>query len=62
MHLQETSLLVLDKKSKLKNKLIELPTGEGKSIILGILAAFFAFIGYEVDVVCYSPYLSQRDY
>ena len=37
-------------------------TGEGKSIILGILAAYFAFIGYNVDVVCYSPYLSERDY
>ena len=37
-------------------------TGEGKSIILGILAAFFAFLGYNVDVICYSPYLSERDY
>ena len=36
-------------------------TGEGKSIILGILAAFFALLGYSVDVICYSPYLSQRD-
>ena len=36
-------------------------TGEGKSIILGILAAFFALLGYNVDVICYSPYLSQRD-
>ena len=45
----------------MQNKLIQLLTGEGKSIILGLLSTFFAFIGYTVDVVCYSPYLSKRD-
>ena len=37
-------------------------TGEGKSIILGILVAYFTFKGYNVNFVCYSPYLSERDF
>lgn len=36
-------------------------TGEGKSIILGLLSCLLALLGYEVDVACYSPYLSSRD-
>ena len=57
-HLNEKILYVFEKTKKLQNKLIQLLTGEGKSIILGLLSAFFAIIGYNVDVVCYSPYLS----
>ena len=45
----------------LEAKLLQLLTGEGKSIILGILSSLFGFLGYNVDVVCYSPYLSNRD-
>lgn len=37
-------------------------TGEGKSIILGILATLLGCIGCYVDVVCYSEYLSNRDF
>jgi hypothetical protein len=45
----------------LKHKLLELKTGEGKSIVLGVVATILATWGYEVDVVCYSAYLSDRD-
>jgi energy-coupling factor transporter ATP-binding protein EcfA2 len=45
----------------LKHQLLELKTGEGKSIVLGVVATILATWGYEVDVVCYSAYLSDRD-
>jgi len=41
---------------------MKVKTGEGKSIMLGILSSFFALLGYNVDVICYSNYLSERDY
>lgn len=55
-------LLHLDREGELSNHLLELKTGEGKAVILGILATFFALTGDTVDVVCYSPSLSKRDY
>ncbi len=45
-----------------ENHLIEIGTGEGKSVIIAITAAILALMGYEVDCACYSDYLSQRDY
>jgi Mg-chelatase subunit ChlD len=44
-----------------KNQLAEVGTGEGKSIILGMLGLFFALLGKKVDILCYNPYLSERD-
>ncbi len=44
-----------------KNQLAEVGTGEGKSIILGILGLFFALLGKKVHIVCYNSYLSSRD-
>ena len=41
---------------------MEILTGEGKSIILGIVSALLALFGYRVDVVCYRKNLSERDY
>ena len=46
----------------LRNNLIEIGTGEGKSITLGITAATLALLGFDVNCVCYSKYLSLRDY
>ena len=43
------------------NHLAEVKTGEGKCLTLGMLAAFFALSGLEVDVVCYQPYLVEQD-
>lgn len=40
----------------------QLRTGEGKSVLLGGLAAFLALLGHSVDVICYSAYLSNRDW
>jgi SecA DEAD-like domain len=45
----------------LQHHLTQLGTGEGKSIVLGVLATMLALWGYTVDVVCYSSYLSNRD-
>jgi hypothetical protein len=46
---------------KIKNQLAEVGTGEGKSIILGMLGLFFALLGKKVHIVCYNPFLSSRD-
>ncbi|KAL4481677.1 hypothetical protein ABPG74_007766 [Tetrahymena malaccensis] len=48
-------------KNEFKNQLIEILTGEGKSIALGFCSITLALLGCEVDVVCYSSYLSKRD-
>ncbi|KRX04482.1 P-loop containing nucleoside triphosphate hydrolase [Pseudocohnilembus persalinus] len=45
----------------LGNQIQQIKTGEGKSIIIGILSVFFALLGFEVHSVCYSQYLSNRD-
>ena len=39
-------------KLSLKNKIIEVLTGEGKSILLGLLATFLALIDYDVYISC----------
>ncbi len=44
------------------NKFYEIRTGEGKSLILGIASCIFALLGYRVNTVSYSEYLSDRDY
>lgn len=47
--------------SKFKNHLAEVPTGEGKSVVIGVLATTLALYGFHVDCVCYSSMLSSRD-
>ena len=42
--------------------MIEVGTGEGKSVTLGVVSALLAQVGFEVYCVCYSQYLSDRDY
>jgi hypothetical protein len=44
---------------ELDNHLIQINTGEGKSIALGFTAVLLAALGFRVDVVCYSRYLSN---
>lgn len=46
----------------LENQLVEVKTGEGKSVILGVTSVLLALFGYRVDCICYSRYLSERDY
>ena len=40
---------------------VEIGTGEGKSVTLAVTAMILALLGYEVDIVCYSEYLTDRD-
>jgi hypothetical protein len=53
-------LFAVDQK-KLCNHLIQINTGEGKSVALGLTAVILATLGFSVDVVCYSSYLCERD-
>ena len=48
--------------NQLQNNLIEIGTGEGKSIIIAFTSCILALLGAEVSCVCYSEYLSSRDY
>ena len=50
------------KQTNLQNKMLEVKTGEGKSIVLGITAAILSLLGYDVDCICYSSFLSERDW
>eukprot|EP01083_Nonionella_stella_P130939 397531_1 len=42
--------------------LVEIGTGEGKSLTLAVSSAVLALLGFHVDCACYSKYLSVRDY
>ena len=44
-----------------KGRIAQVATGEGKSIIIAMLAACLGLTGYFVDVITSSSYLSQRD-
>jgi tetratricopeptide (TPR) repeat protein len=56
-------LLGLDASQDLSisGNLIQVKTGQGKSVLLGVLATLLAVRGHDVDCVCYSSYLSSRD-
>jgi preprotein translocase subunit SecA len=45
----------------LANRLAQVGTGEGKSIILAGLSCYLALVGFTVRCACYSLYLSNRD-
>jgi hypothetical protein len=44
------------------NHLVQIKTGEGKSVTLAMTAAVLALLGCDVKCVCFSEYLSQRDF
>ena len=46
----------------LDDHVMQIPTGEGKSIALGGGSALLALMGINVRCICYSDYLSQRDW
>eukprot|EP00956_Cyclotella_meneghiniana_P041584 scaffold231470_cov23-Cyclotella_meneghiniana.AAC.1 len=48
--------------TSLQSQLLQIRTGEGKSMILGAASAMLALLGFKVRTVCYSEYLSNRDY
>ncbi|CAG9315978.1 unnamed protein product [Blepharisma stoltei] len=45
-----------------KNNLVQILTGEGKSITLAFLSCMLALLGFTVNCACYSEHLSQRDF
>ena len=47
--------------NKLSNRLAEVLTGEGKSVVLTMVGCYLSLIGYTVHYVCYSSMLSKRD-
>ena len=48
--------------SQLENHVMQIRTGEGKSIALGGGASLLALLGFRVRCICYSQYLSRRDF
>lgn len=55
-------LSIGDKKEELMNNLVEVGTGEGKSIAVGVTACILALLGFDVRCASYSEYLSHRDH
>jgi energy-coupling factor transporter ATP-binding protein EcfA2/uncharacterized protein YukE len=47
--------------NSLINNLVEVGTGEGKSVVMAITACVFALTGVDVNCSCYSEVLSTRD-
>ncbi|CAM4908372.1 unnamed protein product [Rotaria socialis] len=43
------------------NNLVQVGTGDGKSVIMAAIACIFALIGVDVNCSCYSDILSTRD-
>ena len=41
--------------------MVEVLTGQGKSVVLALTSIVLAFFGFRVDCACYSEYLSDRD-
>eukprot|EP01035_Chromulina_nebulosa_P020866 gene20866-27044_t len=48
-------------KITLLNHFAEIKTGEGKSIVLAVLSIVLALLNFDVDIACYSSYLTERD-
>ena len=46
----------------LENNLVQLGTGEGKSVVLAMAASVLALLGCDVSCACFSQVLSERDY
>ena len=55
------SLVILLNKKKEKGKIIQVFSGEGKTIITFCLAIIFVLKGHQVDIICYSPEYAIRD-
>ena len=50
-----------DKRKNVKGRIAQVATGEGKSIIIAMLASCIALKGCFVDIVSSSVYLVKRD-
>ncbi|MBI5447600.1 MAG: hypothetical protein HY939_02590 [Gammaproteobacteria bacterium] len=54
-------ILLLKTPEKLKGRLEQIKTGEGKSIVVAMLAAYLALKGRRVDIITSADYLAKRD-
>jgi len=45
----------------LSKHLVQIGTGQGKSVTLGVISIILALLGCTTNCVCYSEYLSRRD-
>jgi preprotein translocase subunit SecA len=50
------------KEPVLTNQLVEVLTGQGKSLIMAVASATLALLGADCYCACYSEYLSKRDF
>ncbi len=41
--------------------MVEVLTGQGKSVVLALTSIVLAFFGFRVDCACYSEYVGARD-
>ena len=48
--------------NSIENNLVQISTGEGKSITLAVVSTILALFNCEVNCACYSETLSMRDY
>lgn len=46
---------------EIQSHLSQVLTGEGKSVVMAVVSAILAKIGFSVSCACYSEYLSSRD-
>ena len=51
-----------EERTRLVSNLVQIGTGEGKSLVLAVLGCVFALFGYNVYCVSYGKLLAQRDY
>ena len=55
-------LSIDDKRNEIVRHLLQIGTGEGKSLTLAVASCVLALVGFDVNCACYSKYLSKRDY
>ena len=58
---QIIAILIFLKKPKHRGLLAQILTGEGKTMIITILASILALFGHQVDIVTSSEFLARRD-
>lgn len=57
-----SSMFPKSSSSPIPGHVIQVGTGEGKSILLGGLSCLLGLLGYEIFCASYSKYLSERDF
>ena len=55
------SLILLLDKNKIKGRIIQVFSGEGKTLIIHCLAAILVFQGHKVDILCAEKNIAKKD-